>query len=246
MLEKLLLITATKLEAQPLRAELRELEQVNFPWGELWRGLLPASHTNAPSQVVHLAHLGIGKVNTAAGLALAIERLQPTAVIQFGIGGAYVNSFASIGVVMAATHDVHIDSGVRTSEGWQGMAHVGFPLLTKNEETYHNIFPTDKTLTQLFIDTLGLPTGIFATSETITGTFDESTTIQEQFDVFIESMEGAAAAQVCLTLNIPFAEVRGVSNIVGERNKRNWDIPKAVKRVNSVVLETLQKVQQGS
>jgi futalosine hydrolase len=246
MLEKLLLITATKLEAEPLRAELTELEQVNFPLGELWRGLLPTSRTNAPSQLIYLAHLGIGKVNTAAGLALAVERLQPTAVIQFGIGGAYVNSFASIGVVMAATHDIHIDSGVRTSGGWQGMAHVGFPLLTKNEETYHNIFPTDRTLTQLFIDTLGLPTGVFATSETITGTFDESTAIQEQFDVAIESMEGAAAAQVCLAMNVPFAEVRGVSNIVGERDKKNWDISKAVKRVNSVVLETLHKVQQGS
>lgn len=239
MLEKLLLVTATKLEAEPLRAELTELEQVSFPLGELWHGLLPASRTNTPSQLVHLVHLGIGKVNTAAGLALAIERLQPTAVIQFGIGGAYINSFASIGVVMVATHDVHIDSGVRTSEGWQGMTHVGFPLLTKSNETYHNIFPTDKTLTHLFVDATGLPTGIFATSETITGTFGESTTIQEQFDVAIESMEGAAAAQVCLAMNVPFAEVRGVSNIVGERDKRHWDIAKAVKRVNEVVLQTL-------
>jgi futalosine hydrolase len=238
MLENVLLITATRLEAQPLRTELTELEQISFPLGEVWRGLLPASADGSSLQV-HLAHLGIGKVNTAAGLALAIEKLNPTAVVQFGIGGAYINSFASIGMVMVGTHDVHIDSGVRTSEGWQGMAQVGFPLLIKNEETYHNIFPTDKTLTQLFVDALGLPTGIFATSETITGTFDESTAIQEQFDVSIESMEGAAAAQVCLAMNVPFAEVRGVSNIVGERDKRNWDIPKAVKRVNETVLQTL-------
>jgi futalosine hydrolase len=233
MLENVLLITATRLEAQSLRSELGGLEQVHFTVGELWRGTLPTSKMN-----IHLAHFGIGKVNTAAGLALAIERFKPSSVIQFGIGGAYINSFASIGVVMAATHDVHIDSGVRTLEGWQDMARVGFPLLTKNEETFYNVFPTDKPLTQLFIDA-GLPTGIFATSETITGTFDESTNIQEQFDVSIESMEGAAAAQVCLAMNVPFAEVRSVSNIVGERDKRNWDIARAVKRVNSVVLETL-------
>jgi futalosine hydrolase len=243
MLERLLLVTATGLEAAPFRAELSELEQIDFPLGELWRGFLPTSGGQLQSPLqIHLAHLGIGKVNTAAGLALAIETLMPTSVIQFGIGGAYINSFASIGVVMAATHDVHIDSGVHTSEGWQGMAQVGFPLLTKNSETYHNIFPTHQALTQLFVDELGLPTGIFATSETITGTFDESTAIQEQFDVSIESMEGAAAAQVCLALGVPFAEVRGVSNIVGERDKRNWDIQKAVKRVNEAVLQTLSFV----
>lgn len=241
MLERLLLITATGLEAQPLRAALTDLVKIDFPLGELWRGLLSASGgrpQESPLQI-HLAHLGIGKVNTAAGLALAIEKLKPTAVIQFGIGGAYVNSFASIGMVMAATHDVHIDSGVRTAEGWQDMEKVGFALLEKNSQRYYNLFPTDNTLTQLFVDALGLPTGIFATSETITGTFDESTIIQEQFDVSIESMEGAAAAQVCLAISVPFAEVRGVSNIVGERDKRHWDIAKAVKRVNEAVLQTL-------
>jgi futalosine hydrolase len=243
MLERVLLITATRLEAEPLRKEMNNLERLEFPLGELWRGFLPTLGANShlPLQV-HLAHFGIGKVNTAAGLALAIEQLKPISVIQFGIGGAYVNSFASIGVVMAATHDIHIDSGVRTAEGWHGMAQVGFPLLTKDNQTYHNIFPTDKALTQLFVDALGLPTGIFATSETITGTFDESTTLQEQFDVSIESMEGAAATQVCLAMNIPFAEIRSVSNIVGERDKRNWDIGKAVKRVNEVVLQMLSSV----
>jgi futalosine hydrolase len=188
-----------------------------------------------------LAHLGIGKVNTAAGLALAIEKLKPSAVIQFGIGGAYINSFASIGMVMAATQEIHIDSGVRTSVGWQGMEQVGFALLEKEGQSYYNIFPTHKDLTQMFVNTLQLPTAIFATSETITGTFEESTRIQERFDASVESMEGAAAAQVCLALGIPFAEVRGVSNIVGERDKKNWDIPKAVRLVNEVVLETLQQ-----
>ncbi len=241
MLERLLLITATRLEAAPLRTALTNLERLEFPLGELWRGLLPASGAKSTSpQQVYLAHLGIGKVNTAAGLALAIEKFKPTAVIQFGIGGAYINSFASIGVVMAATHDIHSDSGVRTAQGWQDMESVGFALLTKNEEVFYNSFPTDKTLTQLFIDALNLPTGKFATSETVTGTFDESTAIQEQFDVAIESMEGAAAAQVCLAMNVPFAEIRSVSNIVGERDKRNWDIPKAVKRVNETVLQTLR------
>jgi futalosine hydrolase len=228
MFERLLLITATKLEAKFLHGTMK-WERLEFPLGELYQ-----------NKNIFLAHLGIGKVNTAAGLSLAINKLKPTAVIQFGIGGAYINSFLSIGMVMAATHEVHIDSGVRTINGFQDMQQVGFPLLETSSQRYYNTFPTNESLLQHFKD-LNVPTGIFATSETITGSFDESTTIQAQYDVSIESMEGAAAAQVCLALGIPFAEIRSVSNIVGERDKRNWDIARAVQRVNEVVLDLFKK-----
>ena len=230
MFEKLLLITATKLEANLLHQHFA-WERLEFALGELYKH---------EARGLHLAHLGLGKVNTAAGLTLAIEKIKPTAILQFGIGGAYINSFLSIGMVMAATHDMHIDSGVRTANEFQTMDKVGFPLLKHNEQIYYNIFPTHQGLTKHIVNTVQIPTGIFATSETITGTFDESTALQAKYDVSIESMEGAAATQVCIALDIPFAQVRSVSNIVGERDKKLWDIPKAVRRVNEVVLEIFQ------
>ncbi len=229
MFENLLLISATKLEANLLHQHFA-WNKLEFALGELYKH---------EARGLHLAHLGLGKVNTAAGLTLAIEKIKPTAVIQFGIGGAYINSFLSIGMVMAATHDIHIDSGVRTTEEFQTMDKVGFPLLKHKDQNYYNLFPMHQGLTQVIVNTAQVPTGIFATSETITGTFDESTSLQAKYDVSIESMEGAAAAQVCIALDIPFAQVRSVSNIVGERNKKNWDIPKAVRRVNEVILEIL-------
>lgn len=233
MFKKLLLVTATKLEAGPLHQQLA-LERLEFPLAELYldqtRGL-------------HLAHLGLGKVNTAAGLTLLIEKIKPTAVIQFGIGGAYINSFLSVGMLMAATQDIHIDSGVRLANEFQTMDKVGFPLLKHNEQIYYNHFPTHADLTEHIVHTVNIPTGIFATSETITGTFDESTALQAKYDVSIESMEGAAAAQVCIALDVPFAQVRSISNIVGERDKKNWDIAKAVQNINKVVLEILQNTK---
>ena len=68
-------------------------------------------------------------MNTAAGLALAIHTLRPERVIQFGIGGAYVGSFLSVGMVAVAEKEVHLDTGVLTAEGWQDMKSLGFPLL---------------------------------------------------------------------------------------------------------------------
>ena len=224
-----LLITATELEGQPLRDSLENLERLPFPLGQLYTGELAG-------QPLHLAHLGVAKVNTAAGLALAAHMLQPERVIQFGIGGAYVGSFLSVGMVAVAEREVHLDAGVVTTEGWSGMEEVGFPLL----EEHYNVFPTDERLTGDLERTTGAVPGTFGTSETVTGSFGQAETLQRRFDLSIESMEGAAAAQVCLALGVPFAELRGVSNIVGERDKRAWNVPLAVRAVTEALLNFLR------
>ena len=221
-----LLVTATAAEAEPFKTSCKSVERLEFPLGELYR-----LHFAVP---LYLAHLGVGKVNTAAGLALALERLEPAAVIQFGIGGAFVGSFLSVGMVAVAAREVHLDTGVRTDAGWESMESLGFPLL-KGDELLYNIFPTDQILTQKIVEATGAHSCTFGTSETVTGSFDDAQILHERFDVSLESMEGAAAAQVCLALGVPFAELRGVSNIVGERDKRAWDVPAAVRAVNGAV-----------
>ena len=45
-------------------------------------------------------------------------------------------------------------------------------------------------------------------------------------------MEGAAVFRVCNDFNIPCMQIRSVSNFVGERNKKNWNIDLAVKNLN--------------
>ena len=214
----LLLISATRLEAEPLHAAAA-WQTLDSPWGELHSGRLC-------NQSVLLAHLGVGKVNTAAGLALLVDRYAPKQVIQFGIGGAYLGSGLSVGQAAIAAREIHLDSGVQEADGWHGMNELGFPLVNKGQPMY-NLIPTDQRLSHALVDATGLPLVTFGTSETVTGDFVLARALQERFDVAVESMEGAAAAQVCLALGVPFIELRGISNIVGERNKRAWNIPAA-------------------
>lgn len=225
-----LLITATETEGKPLRESLQEVCKLEFPLGQLYSG-------HIRGQEVYLAHLGVAKVNTAAGLALAIHTSKPERVIQFGVGGAYVGSFLSVGMIAVAEREVHLDTGVRAAEGWLGMEEVGFPLL----DHLYNVFPTDEALTLALERTTGAVRGVFGTSETITGNFEDAEVLQRRFDLSVESMEGAAAAQVCAALGVPFAELRGVSNIVGERDKRAWNIPLAVRSVNEALLDFLKR-----
>ena len=55
----------------------------------------------------------------------------------------------------------------------------------------------------------------------------------------VETMEGAAFFEVCLRHGVSFAEIRAVSNVVGERDHARWDIPAALSGLESA-LKTLK------
>jgi futalosine hydrolase len=221
-----LLITATGLEAAPLKQALL-WRPLPFPLGELFE---------LPAYDLYLAHLGVAKVNTAAGLALALHTLAPERVIQFGIGGAFAGSGLALQEVAVATQETHLDTGVGLGDGWHDMAALGFPLVGR----FYNTFPTDPTLTRTLMAVTGARPCAFGTSETVTGNAVQAEALSERFGVAVESMEGAAAAQVCTALGVPFAELRAVSNTVGERDKGRWALRGAVDAVNGAALRYLR------
>ena len=76
-------------------------------------------------------------------------------------------------------------------------------------------------------------------------THGNKTSIQlfkEKFNADIETMEGAAIFYVCLLENIPFLQIRAISNYVEERNTANWNIPLAIKNLNNKLIEIIEKI----
>ncbi|MBK5272402.1 MAG: hypothetical protein JJE22_15460 [Bacteroidia bacterium] len=65
---------------------------------------------------------------------------------------------------------------------------------------------------------------------------------KKYFNPVVESMEGAAMHYVCLMENIPFIQVRSISNYIGERNKRNWDMKESITNLNIALLELIKKI----
>ena len=61
--------------------------------------------------------------------------------------------------------------------------------------------------------------GPFVTSSTVTGTDEEARLMASAGARVAESMEGAAAAHVCALFGVPFLELRGISNVVGDRDR---------------------------
>jgi futalosine hydrolase len=226
----LLVIAATDLELAPLRHALDAYGSLDTAWGE-------ATLARHGTLDVATLALGLGKANTAAGLVAALLALRPRAVVQLGIGGAYVGSFLSVGLVAVATEDVDLELGVRGSDGWSDLSAIGFPLTPAREGRPErgNAVPTHPALSASLARLGGASSVRFATLDAVTGDVDAGAALARAHDVAIESMEGVAAALVCDRLGVPFAEVRGVSNIVGERDKRRWNIRAAVAAASEAV-----------
>ena len=57
-------------------------------------------------------------------------------------------------------------------------------------------------------------------------------------------MEGAAVAQVCAQYQIPFTEIRAISNMVEERNMAQWDLPGAMSRAQLAALQVIDTFEK--
>ncbi len=151
---------------------------------------------------------GVGQVNMAHALTLAIEQQRPDGVIVVGIGGAYPGSGLKISDVVCAESETFGDLGVETPDGF-------VQLTDFLQSTYPlQLFPAPRR-------------ALFVTVSTCTGTDELSALIHSRTQGAVENMEGAAAAQIAARYGIPIGEVRGISNFTGRRDRASWKVKEA-------------------
>ncbi len=167
---------------------------------------------------------GIGVANAARAATLLIERFSPDIIILFGIGGAYPESGLCIGDVAFAEKEIYADAGVRLKDGLHDLRVIGIPLLKKGGKAYYNEFPLDRRLIKKAMAATGIKhTGVFLTVSASTGTALLGLALGKQYKAVCENMEGAAVAQIAALYGIPMLEVRGISNMVEDRDTSRWD-----------------------
>jgi futalosine hydrolase len=59
--------------------------------------------------------------------------------------------------------------------------------------------------------------------------------LQQKWKADIESMEGAALHFVCAKKNVPYLQLRAISNFVGERDKNKWLLATAIGNLNGAL-----------
>ncbi len=189
-------------------------------------------------------HCGVGKVNAAHSATLILENYDVDLMILFGIGGAYKG--VRTGDIAVAQSENYAEEGILAEDGWKSMEFTGFPLL-KNKKEYFNNFPMDSGLSQLAIKVSGdfgfnTAYGNFITVSQCSGTRESGELLKNRFDGICENMEGAAAAHICAMYGIPVIEIRGISNMVENRDTKKWNIPLAVSNCNKVVSELVKRI----
>jgi futalosine hydrolase len=197
---------------------------------------------------VFFTHCGAGKVNAAHSATLLLENHDIERLILFGIGGAYEQSGLDIGDIAIAETENYGDEGIITSNGWKPMDFIGIPLLKKEKEYYNSYKMDSKLCLQAVIASkicgFNVRSGNFITVSMCSGTQLAGECLRTRFNGLCENMEGAAVAHICTMYDIPMVEIRGISNIIDERDINRWNIEKAAANCNKTVLELIRRLGQ--
>lgn len=193
---------------------------------------------------VELVESGLGAVNVASVLTSRLEATSPDVVVQVGVGGAYAGSGLHVGDLAVAASENDGDLGVVTPDGWHGADLIGLPVVERDGcDPFFNRFPVDETRSKAATDSVDGAYGPFVSVQTCSGTAALGAERERRVPgAIVENMEGAAAAQVCLQHDVPFVELRAISNLVEDRDTSRWDLPGASRRAQEAALRVLPEI----
>ncbi len=175
---------------------------------------------------------GVGAVNAALATQAGILEHQPSLVLSVGIGGAYPNSGLQPGDAAVSTVIIYAGLGAMDGTRFLNLERLGFPLLEQAGSKIFNSIPVASHCIP-FSEAAAIANGPFLTLETVTGTFEAASRLEAQVPgALVEGMEGAGMAHVAFKHGILCLEVRGISNMVGPRDRSKWKIPEAMQALS--------------
>ena len=221
----MLLIAATEAEIAP------SIEYMSLAWRRAGDHTFSREHKN-----VSVCVSGVGMMASAYHITKAITGKHFDMAIQAGIGGAFDRSIR-LGETVFITSDRYGDLGAEDGETYIDIYDMGlaqadaFPF----SDGSINTPPAD------FHDQIELRRVSSLSVNMVTGNERTVLRLGEKYSCQLESMEGAAFHYICLQEQIPFAQVRAVSNYIERRNRENWKINEAILSLNNWLLPFLDK-----
>jgi futalosine hydrolase len=248
---ELAIVAATEQELKVVLENLAREEMLSVAGKSWWVGALPSSARSVKSVVVAS---GFDKVNMAHALTCLLEVSCPKLVLQTGVAGAFTSSGLAAGDLAVALSETYADLGVLAPEGWLSADVFSEPLATVAGTGVHNTFPLDRGLVEAAArifragewpeDAPKVAVGAFLTSSQVTGTRDHAALLEKRWGGIAESMEGAAAAHICALYDAPFLEVRGISNLIVDRDRGSWRVTEAAAVAGRAALMVCERLDE--
>ncbi len=222
---KILLVTATVREWEPIRVRLHSAGFKADPSGILCKKDLE----------VAVLVTGIGMMMTAAQLSSQYAIVKPDLSINAGIAGSYQAEIELGSVVNVITEQVG-DLGVQHRDG-------RFSDLFQEKLIDANSFPfTEGKLVNPASDRKFLPNKHGLTLNTSSGFGPTIERIKNKYHADVETMEGAAFFYVNLLHEVPFLELRSISNYVIPRDRSTWVVEMALAQLSETIVEMLEQL----
>jgi futalosine hydrolase len=181
---------------------------------------------------IRIVVTGVGPVNSAHAATVAVLEDRPDQIVVCGIGGAYPTSDLRIGDVVCATSEIYGDLGARSPNGFLDMKALGFPVVATPSPLFNEL-PLQVYATNI--------RARFVTVSTCTGTDSVAHEIASRTNGSVENMEGAAVAHVAHLHGIPVGELRGISNLVTNRDVKSWKLQEAANAAQEVLISWLDR-----
>lgn len=170
---------------------------------------------------------GVGVPSTMYHVQKRLQETEYDFVIQAGIAGAFTEEL-DLAETVLVKQDSFGDLGTEEKNIFTPCIASG--LINPNEFPFADGW---------LLNSAGIPKNSdLKAVKAVTVNKVSDSSIQKQqlinsFSPHIESMEGAALHYICLQEEIPFVQIRAVSNYVGERDKTKWKIHEAFENLNT-------------
>lgn len=181
---------------------------------------------------------GAGPAAAATGASWVLASEPYELAVSVGIGGGFLPR-APIGSVVVAGRVAAADLGADSPEGFLPIEELGFaPRVEQPDEHW------SKRIAAALDDAgLNVVSGAVLTVSTVTGTAERAARLAERYpDAAAEAMEGFGVASAATMAELPFVEIRAISNAVGPRDRQAWRIGEALE-VLTTVGQTLADLQ---
>jgi len=179
---------------------------------------------------------GIGSMATALAVGRHLQQINYQLVIQAGVAGCFEAGRET--QVLAVDRDRPGDLGVWENGTFRDPFAMG---LTSPDDRFYQEGWLLNPHTRL-LDLTGLSLAPAITVNQISTESRQTDWYRQQWNPLLESMEGAALHLACLQQQIPFLQIRSVSNQVGVRDKSRWQLTAAIDTLNKKLVELLQQV----
>lgn len=186
---------------------------------------------------------GVGVVATTFHITRMLLAIQYELVINTGIAGVFEKSIP-LGTIVNIINDSFADVGAEDGDDFISVFDLG--IADCNE------FPFDR---GILLNKSEIPLKCIQKLQGVNGitvnkTHGNDVSIEEllirqstkNYRPVTESMEGAAIAYVCSMLNVPYVQVRSISNYIERRNRSAWKVQEALTNLEGFFNELITEI----